>query len=110
MKKFYIPYIVFAVIFIFLFLYNQQIPQNNIKKTETNNIIDKQTTHKHISNYYTIKSENNSIFLFDNNNLILNKLDIDYKNLRKFDKDLFDKGIVVSEMSEVYQLIEDFSN
>ncbi|MEE1042357.1 MAG: hypothetical protein UH854_00165, partial [Clostridia bacterium] len=97
-------------------LFSPQQTSNNIenpKKTKVINsddIVEKQENNNAISNYYVVRSENNSVFLYDNNNLMLNKLNIDYSNLRKFDKEQFDKGIIVSEMSDVYQLIEDFSN
>ena len=120
MKKFYIPYIVFCIIVLTLFVINlnkvpkqevrEVIPQttNNNKKIEISE--NKETKEKSKESFLLIKASENSVYLYDENNNIIEKLNIDYKNLREYDKNQFLNGIKVKSMQEVYQLMEDFSN
>ena len=62
------------------------------------------------SNHYIVKTYQNNIFLFDNENNIVKKLDINYNDLREYDKKQFNSGIKLPDISSVYQLIEDFTN
>ena len=118
MRKIYIPYIVFCILLITLFvimMFNEQdqspyysentITENKvIKKTQENKIDEKERE------YYIVKANDESIYLYDNRNNILDKLNINYDNLREYDKKQFNVGIKLTDMLGVYQLIEDFSN
>lgn len=117
MKKFYIPYIVFCILILTLFVTNlknspkkqvaevkQSLIQNEEKRTDV-------TETEFIENkYFIVRANDNKIFLYDNNDNIIEKLNIDYLTLREYDKNQFLNGIKVNNMQEVYQLIEDFSN
>lgn len=120
MKKFYIPYIVFSIILLTLFVINlnsapKEIPieeknesiKAEEKTTEIKNVVEDTKTE---SSHYTVKASENNIFLYDKNNNVIKKLDIDYANLREYDKNQFINGIRVMSMDDVYLLLEDFSN
>ncbi len=117
MKKFYIPYIVFCIILLTLFVVNTadistKEQTYTIPDTENSNyqaeIEDIKEKNEDI--YYTVKSSGNYLYLFDNNENLIKNLYIDVDNMREYDRDLFEKGIKIKTMDEVYQLIEDFSN
>lgn len=120
MKKFYIPYIVFCIILITLFIFKistedkkdeinavpSPLTNYNENKEEKNILQENQDSDL----FYVIRASENNIFLFDKNNKVIEKLNIDYMNLREYDKNLFLNGIKVDNMQDVYQLIEDFTN
>ena len=119
MKKFYIPYIVFSIIFVTLFVIKITTKdENNIKYIPPNPTTEKpeqqeKTIIEEIQDddiYYIVRASENKIFLYDKKNNIIEKLNIDYNNLREYDKNLFLNGIKVTDMQDVYQLIEDFTN
>ena len=118
MKKIYIPYIVFCILMLTLFVINLNKQEHQIdievnpqvskrQNINTGLIIDNDDSK---DKFYVIKAKDNNIFLLDNNENTLKKLDIDYLTLREYDKNQFLNGIKVTDMEEVYQLIEDFSN
>ena len=118
MKKIYIPYIVFSLLLMSIFvvtLINDQkkIPHyddiKNPNKEEVE-IKPENTTKETVKDYYIVKKYQNNIFLYDNKNNILKKLDINYNDLREYDKKQFTAGIKLPDISSVNQLIEDFSN
>ena len=120
MKKIHIPYIVFCVILLTLFMINisnsernnykniNSAPINNYKETEKDRNIFEKTNDEEI--YYIVKASNNDIFLYDKNYNVIEKLNINYNSLREYDKNLFLNGIKVDDMQDVYHLIEDFTN
>lgn len=120
MKKFYIPYIVFCIILLTLFAIKLSYePDNNITNTEPAPMVNdseiKNTGNnekkiENETNYYIVRASGNNIFLFDKNHTVIEKLDIDYNNLREYDKNMFLNGVQFNDMQEVYQLIEDFSS
>ena len=120
MKKFYIPYIVFCIILLSLFIINiNSAPKKNpieykkeyVKAEKKSSEIKNDAKDiKAESSYYTVKASENDIFLYDKNNNVIEKLDIDYSNLRQYDKNQFIKGIRITSMDDVYILLEDFSN
>lgn len=120
MKKFYVPYIVFVIILGTLFIINLKnepqkmindakdeslinTPKLEIKKNPVNNKVENES-------FFIIKSSGDNVYLFDSDDNVVEKLSIDYDNLREYDKQLFLKGIKVDSIQEVYHLIEDFSN
>ena len=58
---------------------------------------------------YTAKLYNGDIWVFSDGEP-LKKLNIDYKNLRLYDKELFAKGVNVRDLRELAELEEDFSS
>ena len=120
MRKIYIPYIVFCILITTLFVinlfsgpnqptYNVQQKIVETKKEIVEDNQDENKTEKE-RDFYTVKAMENNIYLYDKNNNILDKLNINYNNLREYDKKQFEIGIKITDMSGVYQLIEDFSN
>ncbi len=61
------------------------------------------------STKYTVKSKENEIYVYNSQNKIVSKLDIDYNSLRKYDREQFDRGIVVENFEEIYHIVEDFT-
>lgn len=120
MKKVYIPYIVFCMLLTTLFVVNifdnkkqtTYSEDEKIMETKKKVVNDSKSKAKLDSEneFYTVKAMENNIYLYDKNNNILDKLNINYNNLREYDKNQFELGIEISDMSGVYQLIEDFSN
>jgi hypothetical protein len=58
---------------------------------------------------YVVKLYNGEIWVFSENDAI-KRLNIDYDSLRLYDKELFAKGINVSNLRELTELEEDFSS
>ena len=117
MKKTYIPYVVFVIFIVTLFIFN--IYRNNIKHESStlndynyneNKTENPNTTEDFENFYYMVKEKNNEIFLFDNNMNILKKLNINFVGLREYDKKIFEQGISFDNIGDVYSLMEDFSN
>lgn len=125
MKKFYIPYIVVLTIIAVIYsvtTFTNNKPREiqsseNIPEKKSENIISK--TPNNINGdykemeppkeYYTIKSENKSILVYNSENEVVKKLEIDYNSLRDYDKKQFDEGITVDTLEDVYHIAEDFS-
>ena len=117
MKKSHIPYVVFGLLFAILFIQNSFQQKNFKEKTiiENNKYYDKSQEEKSIvennaNNFYLIKENNEEIYLYDSKLCVIEKLNIDYKNLRQYDKNMFKNGMYFESLNEVYQLIEDFTN
>lgn len=124
MKKFYIPYIVVLTIIAVIYSVttftnnksreiqsSENIPEKKseiISKTP-NNVNDDYKEIEQAKEYYTIKSENKSILVYNSENEVVKKLEIDYNSLRDYDKKQFDEGITVDTLEDVYHIAEDFS-
>jgi len=114
MKKRYIPFIISAaflivlVIISIIFLYANKQEEFKISIDTNNKIVAKSNIKT--PDKFTLKSINNEIFLYDNKNNVIKKIDINYNLLRDYDKKQFKNGIVVSSLEEVFQIIEDFSS
>ena len=109
MKKFYIPYILFCIVSLILLLRNLTYEH----KTNDYVYLTKEISPYKIKktyNIYTIKSLNEDIVVFDKNDELLFKLNIDYKTLRDYDRKKFDIGIKVYDINALSEIIEDFSN
>ncbi len=117
MKKSHIQYIVFSLIIIVLFVLNvlQNKKSDNISHTKLDkpkqSIKSEANEKKQInSETYTIKADNEQIFLYDNEENVIQKLNIEFNNLREYDKKMFVEGIYFDNIEDVYLLIEDFSS
>ena len=117
MKKTHIPYVVFGLLFTILFVLNGFQQKNFKEKTiiENHKYHNKSQKEKSIventtKNFYLIKENNEEIYLYDSKLCVVEKLNIDYKNLRQHDKNMFKNGMQFESLTEVYQLIEDFTN
>lgn len=58
---------------------------------------------------YTVKSDGSDIYVYNSDNKIVEKLNINYTSLRKYDKEQFDRGITVDSIEDIYHIAEDFS-
>lgn len=97
-----------AVVFLCIILYSAVIFIAGTKFAPQNEEISAaQASQK--EHYYTVKLYNDAIWVFSDGEPV-KKLNIDYKNLRLYDKELFAKGINVRDLSELAQLEEDFSS
>ena len=115
MKKSHIPYIVFVIlILILLFISNYRT--NILQQNTTNYEVDKNEfkTKNELPEkdklFYLVKEKNNEIFLYDGNMKVIEKLDINFNDLREYDKKMFVFGIKFENIDDVYSLLEDFSN
>lgn len=118
MKKFYIPYIVFCILILTLFVTNlkntepkdtaEQNPHIVNTDNKSDKIIDSEKNTEKKS--YIVRADNDNVFLYDNDENVIKKLNIDYPSLREYDKNQFLNGIKFNDIQSVYQLIEDFSN
>lgn len=118
MKKFYIPYIVFCLLILTLFVTNlKNNEMENTIETKPHIVNTNKKSNKIINNKkntetksYIVRADNDNVFLYDGEENIIRKLNIDYPSLREYDKNQFLNGIKFNDIQSVYQLIEDFSN
>jgi len=117
MKKSHLLYVVFGILILTLYIFNfysnsvmeKNIHQNNNNLHKTKSEIP-DSYKDDTESFYLVKENNNEIFLHDKNMNIIRKLDIDFSGLRDYDKKIFVSGIRFENISDVYNLIEDFSN
>ena len=116
MKKTHIPYIVFSLIIIVLFVFNVFLPikKDSISDEKADNskqnIESKNNENDKKYKKYTVKADGEQILLYDNKLNVIRKLNIDFNNLRDYDKKMFIAGIYFDNIEDVYLLIEDFSS
>ena len=114
MKKNHIPYIVFSLIMIALFVFNVFHPEKNEnvshKKTDKPKQSAEFEDNKKTPDTYVVKADGKQIFLYDNEQRIIQRLNIDFNNLREYDKNMLIEGIYFDNIEDVYLLIEDFSS
>ena len=117
MKKSHIQYIVFSLIIMVLFVLNvlQNKKKDNISHTESGKPkqgieYEAKEKNQNHSETYTWKADNEQIFLYDNEENVIQKLNIEFNNLREYDKKMFVEGIYFDNIEDVYFLIEDFSS
>lgn len=116
MRFFYIPYIVFCIILVTQFIINvSDKPEMSQTVTEEKKIdIYFKSNLPAVENikkdFFTLKAKDNKVYLYNQNDEIVQILNIDYSSLREYDKNQFNNGIKANNMQEVYSLIEDFTN
>lgn len=97
-----------ACVFLSVILYSAVIFLAGVKFVQKDNEVPvAQASQK--EHYYTAKLYNGEIWVFYDGEPI-KKLNIDYKSLRLYDKELFAKGINVRDLRELAELEEDFSS
>ena len=120
MKKFYTLYIVLVLVLCLSYgIFTGRNSEQESKGVDESVFVEEKSTENidvkvvadQISDVemYTIRSENSNINVYNSDNEIINKLNIDYDSLREYDKRQFDDGIVVGSLEEVYLIAEDFS-
>lgn len=122
MKKLYILSITAAVLTLTAVIFSvknpdQDAPENNNTATQEENYVTSeykanakpQAEESNFKPYYTVKSTDGEIYVYNSDNEIVKKLDIDYNSLREYDKEQFQKGIVIEDIEDVYHIAEDFS-
>ena len=120
MYKRHIPYIVSCIFIITLIIISiivllpkkestKNISQTKNEHTKSDEIISAKSE-KNTEEKYTIKAENGVIYVFNSDKDIIKTLNINYNQLREYDKKEFDKGVTVTSLEEILRIIEDFSN
>ena len=118
MKKRYVIYTVLCLIIAYILIINIRIVNKNYIDTQSISFGD--DTVKIINNEknipiieqdknYVIKLYDGNLTVYDWENRIVETITVDVSSMREYDKNQFEKGIVVSNIEEIKHIAEDFS-